>query len=100
MICTEEEEKLKKTPFEVTWTDEASAKPMKAKVVVAEMLGGRRQDKSKEYLYEVLFRNRLSAFLHLVCQESMHSVTSDRADLFLYCCSTLSCSFRNIELLL
>jgi hypothetical protein len=59
MICTEEEEKLKKTPFEVTWTDEASAKPMKAKVVVAEMLGGRRQDKSKEYLYEVLFRNRL-----------------------------------------
>jgi hypothetical protein len=61
MICTEEEEKLKKTPFEVTWTDEASAKPMKAKVVVAEMLGGRRQDKSKEYLYEVLFRTYCSA---------------------------------------
>jgi elongation factor 3 len=55
MICTEEEEKLKKTPFEVTWTDEASGKPMKAKVVVAEMLGGRRQDKSKDYLYEVRF---------------------------------------------
>ena len=28
---------------------------MKAKVVVAEMLGGRRQDKSKDYLYEVRF---------------------------------------------
>jgi elongation factor 3 len=55
MICTEEEEKLKKTPFEVTWTDEATNKPMKAKVVVAELLGNRRQDKSKEYLYEVRF---------------------------------------------
>jgi hypothetical protein len=43
MICTDEEEKQKKEPFEVMWVDEASAKQMKAKVVVAELLGSRRQ---------------------------------------------------------
>jgi hypothetical protein len=79
MICTEEEEKLKKTPFEVTWTDEASAKPMKAKVVVAEMLGGRRQDKSKEYLYEVLFRRLFRRLFRIP------------TPYFLYCCSALLC---------
>jgi elongation factor 3 len=55
MVCTDEENKLKKTPFEMQWTDEASLKPMKSKVVVAELLGSRRQDKSKEYLYEVRY---------------------------------------------
>ncbi|CAM9995474.1 unnamed protein product [Ectocarpus sp. 6 AP-2014] len=55
MVVTEEEEKLQKTQFEVTWTDEESGVAKKAKKVVAELLGGRRQDKTKEYLYEVRY---------------------------------------------
>lgn len=55
MVVTPQEEALQKKTFEVTWTDEESGVAKKAKKVVSELLGGRRQDKSKEYLYEVRY---------------------------------------------
>ncbi|CAM9567343.1 unnamed protein product [Choristocarpus tenellus] len=55
MVVTPEEEALQKAMFEVQWTDEESGAIKKAKKSVAELLGGRRQDKSKEYLYEVRY---------------------------------------------
>ncbi|CAM9581106.1 unnamed protein product [Chrysoparadoxa australica] len=55
MVVTDEEAKLQKTPFELTWTAEESGKAMKKKMVVMELLGGRRQDKGKDYLYEVQY---------------------------------------------
>jgi elongation factor 3 len=52
---TEEEEKLQKTPFEIQIVDEASGKITKVKKVVGELMGGRKQNKSKEYEYEVRY---------------------------------------------
>jgi elongation factor 3 len=52
---TEEEEKLQKTPFEIQLIDEASGKITKVKKVVGELMGGRKQNKSKEYEYEVRY---------------------------------------------
>jgi len=50
-----EEEKLQKTPFEIQIIDEASGKVSKVKKVVGELVGGRKQNKSKEYEYEVRY---------------------------------------------
>jgi elongation factor 3 len=49
---SDEEIKLQKTPFEIQFVDEESGKVSKVKKVVAELLGGRKQNKSKEYEYE------------------------------------------------
>lgn len=55
MIATEEEEKLRKEPFEITWDDESSGKQQKVKKAVFELTDQRRQDKSKNYLYSVTY---------------------------------------------
>jgi elongation factor 3 len=55
MQFTEEELKLQKTPFEIQIVDEASGKISKVKKVVGELMGGRKQNKSKEYEYEVRY---------------------------------------------
>lgn len=52
---SEEELKLQKTPYEIQIIDEASGKVSKIKKVVGELLGGRKQNKSKEYEYEVRY---------------------------------------------
>mmetsp|Transcript_22520 Transcript_22520/g.49063 ORF Transcript_22520/g.49063 Transcript_22520/m.49063 type:complete len:1038 (-) Transcript_22520:104-3217(-) len=52
---TEEELALQKKPFEITVVDEASGKISKVKKVVGELMGGRKQNKSKEYEYEVRY---------------------------------------------
>lgn len=55
MQFTEDELKMQKTPFEIQIVDEASGKITKVKKVVAELMGGRKQNKSKEYEYEVRY---------------------------------------------
>mmetsp|Transcript_29827 Transcript_29827/g.65652 ORF Transcript_29827/g.65652 Transcript_29827/m.65652 type:complete len:1038 (+) Transcript_29827:123-3236(+) len=55
MQFTPEEEKLQKTPFEIQFVDDESGKITKVKKVVAELVGGRKQNKSKEYEYEIKY---------------------------------------------
>ena len=55
MQFTEEEQKLQKTPFEIKFTDDETGKITKVKKVVTELVGGRKQNKSKEYEYEVKY---------------------------------------------
>lgn len=55
MQFSDEEIKLQKTPFEIQIVDEASGKISKIKKVVTELVGGRKQNKSKEYEYEVKY---------------------------------------------
>lgn len=62
MTLTEEEARLQKEPFEVTWKDEDD-KPMKANKVVIELLGARRENKQKEHEYEVKYRDGSEGFL-------------------------------------
>jgi len=62
MIPTEEESKLQKEPFEVTWKDD-DGKLFKANKVVIEFLGNRRENKQKEYEYEVKFRDGSEQFI-------------------------------------
>merc|ERR1712024_201340 len=52
---TEEEQKLQKTPFEIQFTDEETGKVTKVKKVVSELVGGRKQNKNKDYEYEVKY---------------------------------------------
>jgi len=52
---TEEEEALQKKPFEIQFVDAESGKITKTKKVVTELMGGRKQNKSKEYEYEVKY---------------------------------------------
>lgn len=61
MVLTEEESKLQKEPFEVTWKDD-DGKNCKANKVVVEFLGSRRENKQKEYEYEVKFRDGSEGF--------------------------------------
>jgi len=60
MVFSDEEVKLQKTPYEITFTDEESGKVTKVKKVVIELIGGRKQNKSKEYEYEVKYANSTS----------------------------------------
>merc|ERR1712232_1221436 len=60
MVFTDEEIKLQKTPFEISFTDEESGKITKVKKVVVELVGGRKTNKSKEYEYEVKYANSSS----------------------------------------
>merc|ERR1712174_133686 len=52
---TDEELKLQKKPYELTFVDEESGKITKVKKVVAELVGGRKMNRSKEYEYEVKY---------------------------------------------
>jgi elongation factor 3 len=56
MVLTEDEAKLQREPFEVSWVDE-DGKPHKANKVVIELTGSRREARSKEYEYEVKFKD-------------------------------------------
>jgi len=55
MQFTPEEEKKQRTPFELQFTDPDSGKITKVKKVVAELVGGRKTNKAKEYEYEVKY---------------------------------------------
>mmetsp|Transcript_14565 Transcript_14565/g.16046 ORF Transcript_14565/g.16046 Transcript_14565/m.16046 type:complete len:810 (+) Transcript_14565:1-2430(+) len=55
MQFTPEEEKLQKTPYEIQFTDEETGKVSKVKKVVAELVGGRKTNKSKDYEYEIRY---------------------------------------------
>jgi len=55
MQFTDEEIALQKKPFELQIVDEASGKISKVKKVVSELVGGRKQNKSREYEYEVKY---------------------------------------------
>jgi elongation factor 3 len=57
MQFTDEEIKIQKTPYEITFTDEDSGKITKVKKVVVDLIGGRKTNKSKEYEYEVKYAN-------------------------------------------
>jgi elongation factor 3 len=52
---TEEELKLQKTPYEISFTDEETGKVSKVKKVVSELVGGRKTNKSKDFEYEVKY---------------------------------------------
>jgi len=52
---TEEELKIQKTPYEIQFTDDESGKITKVKKVVAELIGGRKTNRSKEYEYEIKY---------------------------------------------
>lgn len=56
MVLTEEEARLQREPFEVSWIDD-DGKPRKANKVVIELTGSRREARSKEYEYEVKFKD-------------------------------------------
>merc|ERR550539_239985 len=60
MQFTEEEQMLQKTPYEIQFTDEETGKITKVKKVVSELVGGRKQNKSKEYEYEVKYSGSTS----------------------------------------
>jgi len=55
-IATEEEKVIQQTPFEVTWRDENMVQ-RKAKKVVSELLGTRRDIKGKGYEYDVRYKD-------------------------------------------
>lgn len=55
MQFTEDEIKMQTTPFQIIFTDEESGKVSKVKKVVAELVGGRKTNKQKEYEYEIKY---------------------------------------------
>merc|ERR1711957_32529 len=55
MLFTDEELKLQKTPYAITFTDEETGKITKVKKVVGELMGGRKTNKQKDYEYEVRY---------------------------------------------
>jgi len=55
MQFSDEELRLQKTPFEIQSIDEQSGKILKFKKVVSELVGGRKQNRNKEYEYEVRY---------------------------------------------
>merc|ERR1712038_1937452 len=60
MVFSDEEVKMQKTPFEISFTDEETGKITKVKKVVVELVGGRKQNKSKDYEYEVKYAGSTS----------------------------------------
>merc|ERR1712070_282953 len=52
---SEEELKLQKTPYEISFTDDETGKVSKVKKVVSELVGGRKTNKSKDFEYEVRY---------------------------------------------
>lgn len=55
MQFTDDEIKLQKRPFEIQFVDETTGKISKVKKVVAELVGGRKTNKSKDYEYEIRY---------------------------------------------
>ena len=55
MQFKDEEIKLQTTPYELQFTDEESGKITKVKKMVAELVGGRKTNKQKDYEYEVRY---------------------------------------------
>ncbi len=55
MVFSDAELKLQKTPYEITFVDEESGKINKIKKMVSELVGGRKQNRSKQYEYEVKY---------------------------------------------
>jgi len=55
MQFTDDEIKLQKTPYAIQFTDEESGKITKVKKVVAELCGGRKTNKQKDYEYEIRY---------------------------------------------
>ncbi len=64
MVLTEEEQKLQKEAFEVLWKDD-DGKQQKANKIVIELMGSRRENKQKEYEYEVKYRDGSEGYLTL-----------------------------------
>jgi elongation factor 3 len=64
MILTPEEERLQKEPFEHVWKDD-EGNSHKANKVVSEVLGSRRENKQKEYEYEVRFKGGEESYVTL-----------------------------------
>jgi len=64
MQLTEDENRLQKEPFEYSWKDEDN-KQHKAMKVVIEITGSRRENKQKEYEYEVKFRDGSEGYLSI-----------------------------------
>lgn len=64
MVLTEEEARLQKEPFEVVWKDD-DGKTQKANKVVIELTGSRRENKQKEYEYEVKYRDQSEGYLSI-----------------------------------
>jgi len=56
MVLTEEEKVLQREPFELTWIDD-EGKQQKAKKVIMELTGSRREGKGKEMEYECKFKD-------------------------------------------
>lgn len=57
MVPTEEEIVLQKEPFEYVWKDEESGQTKRATKIIVEVTGKRQMNKSKEYEYEVKFKD-------------------------------------------
>lgn len=55
MVFTDEEVALQKKPFEIQLTDPETGKITKVKKVVAELIGGRKTNKAKEFEYEIRY---------------------------------------------
>jgi elongation factor 3 len=64
MVLTEEEAKLQKEPFEITWKDD-DGKNQKAMKVIVELTGSRRENKQKEMEYECKFRDQSEQYLSI-----------------------------------
>lgn len=64
MTLTPEEERLQKEAFEHIWKDD-EGNPHKAMKTVSELLGNRRENKQKEYEYEVRFKGGDEGYLTL-----------------------------------
>lgn len=57
MIPTEEEKQLQQKPFEFSWREEDTGLVRKANKVISEFTGVRKESKSREYEYEVKFKD-------------------------------------------
>ena len=55
MQFTDDEVKLQKTPYEISFTYDESGKVTKVEKFVVELIGGRKTNKQKEYEYEVKY---------------------------------------------
>lgn len=57
MVPTDEEKQLQIEPFEYAWKDEETGQTKRATKVIIEVTGKRQTNKSKEYEYEVKFKD-------------------------------------------
>lgn len=64
MQLTDEETRLQKEPFEVSWVDD-KGNPQKANKVVLELTGARREAKGRDYEYECKFRDGAEIYLSM-----------------------------------